>query len=149
MPSMLSFVLPFFSVELVVRQRLGQKPTTLPPLKIHHRGEISRSSRPSRLVRLVTLKILLEDDCQRLSVGALAWHGVTALSRLSELRSLGKSALVTMSRLSRSIFPLPGGNSAGATRGPSTSHPTFVEIFVATFVGSGFQLSRLKEPKRG
>ena len=114
MPSMLSFVLPFFSIELVVRQRLGQKPTTLPPLKIHHRGEISRSSRPSRLVRLVTLKILLEDDCQRLSVGALAWHGVTALSRLSELRSLGKSALVTMSRLSRSIFPLPGGELRGS-----------------------------------
>src|SRR6266550_3435102 len=39
MPSMLSFVLPFFSVELVVRQRLGQKPTTLLPLKIHSRGE--------------------------------------------------------------------------------------------------------------
>src|SRR6266576_2198582 len=39
MPSMLSFVLPFFSVELVVRQWLGQKPTTLLPLKIHCRGE--------------------------------------------------------------------------------------------------------------
>src|SRR5204863_6492667 len=119
--------LPFFSIELVVRQRLGQKPTTLPPLKIHHRGEISRSSRPSRLVRLVTLKILLEDDCQRLSVGALAWHGVTALSRLSELRSLGKSALVTAVTAVTAVtvhFPVAGGGELRGSNSRSFDLPS-------------------------